>query len=113
MNQFEKNLLAHARNLPADARQSLLDYAEFLASKSAKPEIPALNPLPRPEKESVVKAIQRLSRTYPMLPKETLLHETSDKMSEHVLKGKPASEVIDELEEIFAAHYSRFLEAQQ
>ena len=63
--------------------------------------------LPRPENESVVAAIRRLSKSYRMLDKSDMLHETSDLMSSHVLKGRPAEEVIDELEVLFLRHYEK------
>jgi hypothetical protein len=54
-----------------------------------------------------VKAIKRLMATYPMLDRDKLLHETSGHMTRHVIHGKPAAEVIDELEAMFAQHYER------
>ncbi len=94
------------RRLPAPARRSLEDYAEFLAQRHPAPEVSA-EPLPleRPEEETVVAAIQRLSRTYPMLDKGRMLQETSALMAAHVMQGRPAAEVIDELEAVFRRHY--------
>ena len=97
-----------------EARQlQLLDFAEFLTSKSSEApeqaqqqeEKPVL--LPRPEQESVIAAIKRLSKSYSMLSKDDMLHETSDLMSSHVLKGRPAEEVIDDLEILFVTHYEK------
>ena len=55
--------------------------------------------------ESVVGAMRRLRRSYPMLDVDALFHRASALMSEHVLQGRPAQSVIDDLEEIFRAHY--------
>ena len=62
-----KRLLMIFRSLSESRQQALLDYADFLAGKEGT-EIAAAPPtepldIPRPEKENVVKAIQRLTRT--------------------------------------------------
>ena len=105
----------HAR-LDTQARETLLAFAEFLASRSDESdpidESAPLQPkvLERPERESVVKAIKRLSATYYMLERERLLDQTSSLMMAHVLQGRDAVSVIDELEVIFSEHYRRYLE---
>ncbi|HPQ94204.1 MAG: hypothetical protein KDI44_06715 [Thiothrix sp.] len=109
----EKRLRRLFRQLPEQDRATLLRFAEFLAAgPAAVPVTDArlVEPLtiPRPERESVVKAIRRLSATYPMLDKERLLHQTSGLMSEHVIKGRAAAEIIDELEALFAGQYQQF-----
>jgi hypothetical protein len=40
-----------------------------------------------------------------MLNKDDMLHKTSDLMSEHILKGRSAPEVIDDLELMFTEYY--------
>ncbi len=111
----QRKLLSVFLQLDDARKQGLIDYAEFLLSRqppdaqkanrlSAKPEI-----IPRPAQESVIAAIKRLSKSYPMLDKQDLLHETSDLMSGHIIKGRPADEVIDELEVLFVAHYEKRL----
>lgn len=59
---------------------------------------------PRPAGESVVGAMKRLRRCYPQLDATALLDQASLLMSAHMLQGRPASEVIDELEVLFARH---------
>jgi hypothetical protein len=109
-----KKLLRLFRGLSEARRQALLEYAAFLAARdeaeglSAVPQEPLS--IPRPEKESVVKAIQRLMASYPMLDRNKLLHETSAQMTRHLVHGVPAIEVIDELEIIFRRHYETRLE---
>lgn len=40
-----------------------------------------------------------------MLNKDKLLHETTSLVTEHMMKGRDANEVIDELEAVFERHY--------
>jgi hypothetical protein len=108
MASLEDKLLAVASLLSKDEREQLLAYAEFLEQRSdhAKQRHTA-EPvhIPRPDSESVVAAMRRLADTYPMLNKDRLLHEAAGLMSEHVMQGKPAEPVIDELEILFERHY--------
>jgi hypothetical protein len=118
------------KNLPVDQRRllklfsalsdqdkaSLLAFAEFLATRTAAPEEPARAPerpcpASRPPGESVVAAMRRLSAGYPMLDKSVILHEAASLMAAHTLQGRPAIEVIDELEGLFERQYQRYLEA--
>lgn len=114
MSGESKKLLRLFRGLSPARRLALLEYAEFLASRdeaeglNAVPQEPL--EIPRPAQESVVKAIQRLMSSYPMLDRNKLLHETSAQMTRHLIHGVPAFEVIDELEIIFRRHYETRLE---
>ena len=107
-------LSALYQSLSSEDQQTLMAFAEFLKqqSSSKKESEPQQLQLPgnmeRPQQESVVAAIRRLSSCYPMLEKETLLHETSDLMSSHILKGRVAAEVIDDLEELFSTRYDAY-----
>ncbi|MDA8128485.1 MAG: hypothetical protein M0Z73_07295 [Betaproteobacteria bacterium] len=110
-----KHLVSIFRSLSEPRRQALLDYAEFLAGKegaeaAAAPPAEPL-PIPRPEQENVVKAIQRLMQTYPMLERNQVFHEASAQMTRHLMHGVGAADAIDELERIFARQYQRHLEA--
>jgi len=110
-----KRLVSIFRGLSETRQQALLEYAEFLAGKegadiaSAPPSEPL--PIPRPEKENVVKAIQRLMQTYPMLERNQLFNEASSQMTRHLIHGVSAVEAIDELERIFARQYQTHLDA--
>lgn len=105
-----KRLLKAYRTLSAVRQAALLEFAEYLADReardtaSAPPAEPL--PIPRPEQENVVKAIQRLMQTYPMLERNQLFHEASAQMTRHLIHGVTAVEAIDELERIFARHYA-------
>jgi hypothetical protein len=109
----EKKLLRLLETLSAEQQNTVFAFVEFLAARNpaAEAAIPQ-EPLavPRPAEESVVKAIKRLRKTYPMLNPDKLLHETSGLMMKHVMHGKPAVEVIDELEVLFARHYEKHAE---
>ena len=111
MKKSTKKLLAYYRDLPDEVAQQLLDYAEFLASryKIEDKEIPLPEEIPRPETESVVIAVKRLTATYPMINKDNLLDETASLVSQNMLQGRDAAEVIDELEAIFRKHYDMLL----
>ena len=107
----EKRLLRLFRALEAQEQDTLLAFAEFLnASRGpqAPTELPKPELIPRPDKESVVAAIRRLSKSYPMLDKSRMLNDTSNLMTQHVMQGRPAEEVVDQLEEVFRRHYAQF-----
>ncbi|MBK1721629.1 hypothetical protein CKO23_05095 [Thiocystis violacea] len=118
----ERQLVKRFRGLSGADRETLLAFADFLIqrAKTQNAQTPGVQqtpppveprepkPEPRPEKESVVGAIKRLSKTYDMLDRDALLNETSALMSAHVLQGRRAPEVIDELESVFARHYSDY-----
>jgi len=102
-----KKLLEFYRSLPDEVAEQLLDYAEFLALRH-NVEIKAISSpedISRPEKESVVVAVKRLTATYPMVNKDKLLDKTASLVSQNMLQGRDAIEVIDELEIIFRHHY--------
>ena len=111
----QRQLLKLFAELDEAGRQQLLVYAEFLLSRRNHLEptdqtseaIAEPEPIERPADETVIGAIKRLSKSYSMLSKDAILHETSDLMTAHVLKGRPAVEVIDELEVLFARHYQK------
>ncbi|WP_026340548.1 hypothetical protein [Thioalkalivibrio sp. ALJT] len=99
-----------AARLSAEDQASLLKFARFLEQESPPPApepLPEPEPIPRPESESVIKAMRRLSATYHMLDRSRLLNETSALMAQHVMQGREAVEVIDELEVVFRSHYEK------
>jgi len=107
-SKIEKRLRQILSELPDAQRRALLDYAEFLAQRYGGAVVPA-EPLeiPRPEGESVVRAIRRLSATYPMLDRAKVLNETSALMTQHLIHGRKADEIIDELEVLFRRHFEQ------
>jgi len=106
----EKRLVQLFHLLSAEQRVMVLAFMEFLDSRNPKDEeiqVAVPQQIPRPAEESVVKALKRLRETYSMLDPAKLLHEASGHMQQHLLKGKPAAEVIDDLEALFARHYEK------
>ena len=120
MTPEERRLTKPYSRLGEGERSSLLAFAEFLVermeqeSSAAGPVLPQQpNPIARPEKESVVGAIKRLARTYEMLDRADMLNETSSLMTAHVMHGRAAKGVIDDLEKVFAEHYRRYQQSRQ
>lgn len=112
MKNRDRKLLQLFNALAHQEQEMLMAFAEFLNSRStdnitAQPLQPPLE-IPRPNKETVVEAIKRLSATYPMLDKSKMLTETSELVSQHMLKGRDIVEVIDEMEQIFRRHYEKY-----
>lgn len=116
MRREEKRLLELFGKLAQEQQETLIAFAEFLVSRttSASDTMPT-QPLQieRPAQETVVMAIKRLTRTYPMLDRRKLMGETSTCMAEHALKGRAATEVIDELELVFARHYKKQVQSAE
>jgi len=109
----DKRLIELFNRLGESERTSLLAFAEFLASRMPEPVAePAVSQvpleIPRPEKETVIGAVKRLAATYPMIDREKMLHETAALMTQHMVQGRPAPEVIDDLEQLFASHFRQF-----
>ncbi len=115
MTSEERKLAKLYARLDEGHRSSLMAFAEFLVERMNKQSaaagpVPPQQPksIPRPDKESVVAAIKRLAKTYDMLDRADMLNETSSLMTAHVMHGRAAKDVIDELERVFAEHYRRY-----
>lgn len=118
---YQEKLLETLKGLSDTHAESLLAFGEFLLQRGsagdvadvpgrqsaapAKAEVPKPLDITRPDEETVVKAIKRLSATYPMLDRNKLLGDTSALISKHVVEGHDRVEVIDELESVFRRHY--------
>lgn len=116
----QRKLLKLFKSLDEKDRAVLIAFAEFLHKRGSAvdnehAERPPQEPIPieRPEEESVVAAIKRLSSSYHMLDTATLLTETSSLMTAHLIHGRIASDVIDELETLFIKEYEAFLGDQE
>jgi len=112
MNPRTKKLNHCFDALPLAEQNTLVEFAEFLYQRCGIDEKPLSEPQleAAAENETVVTAIKRLSRSYPMLDKSKVLHEASGLMSQHLLQGRAASDVISELEQLFADHYQKLVE---
>jgi hypothetical protein len=116
----QRRLVTLLGRMGDEDRRTLLAFAEFLAGRAealapdpapAAPERP--RDIPRPEGESVVAAIRRLSETYFMLERRQMLDRTASLMAAHVIQGRPARDVVDELESVFEEHYRSYLDSWQ
>lgn len=112
----EKKLTQLFATLSPQDRESVLAFAEFLHERAPKGEsvppepLPVPEPIPRPDEETVIAAIKRLSQSYHMVDKREVLHQSSALMAAHMLQGKAAIEVIDELEAVFERSYRKLVE---
>ena len=114
MKSSAKQLLDIFESLPEQEQIKLVEFAEFL--KSRAPEIQSkaehIQPLDisRPDEESVIAAIKRLTQTYPMIERSSMFSDTSDLMMQHTMTGRSAIEVIDEMEILFECKRKKMFE---
>ncbi|WP_457667992.1 hypothetical protein [Thiolapillus sp.] len=118
----QRRLLRLYSRLDDQRRASLEAFAEFLLqqqeqtgpaleAESAVPRKP--EDIPRPQEESVVAAMRRLTKTFPMIDRDALLDRATSLMTAHMLQGQPADQVIDELEVLFQEHYEIYLQKNE
>lgn len=103
------------QKLSAADRAAVQSFAEFLAQRGARQpravpaaaaaDLPEPASIPRPADEKVVAAVKRLAQTYYMLDKSKMLGVTSELVTQHIVQGRDAADVIDELERLFQTHY--------
>ena len=111
MSRKSKDLLSIYRQLDDPSRETLQAFAEFLldrtrcGSDQSEPVSTAPEHVEPPPDESVIAAIKRLRRSYPMLNTDSLFNETTVLMSGHIMGGHSATEVIGELEALFDKYY--------
>ena len=119
MTSYDNKLIQYFSALSDGHKKLVLEFMEFLGSKypntsQSETSIEVkdvleeiLEPIlmPRPETESVIAAIKRLSQSYPMLNKEKLFDKTSTLMTAHIMQGRDVVEVIDEIEVVFKDQY--------
>jgi hypothetical protein len=112
MNQRLKELNKCMRALDSQDQQAVLDFASFLRQKTRPDESAKIVALveehPRPQNETVIGAMKRLRQTYHMLEIDDLLNSASALMGQHILQGKDANSVIDELQAIFEVQYELY-----
>jgi hypothetical protein len=107
LNPSSQSLASIFDDLPEKDQNTLFEFAEFLKSRAPEPASKITEPLgiPRPSEESVVAAIKRLKKNYPMVSQKSMLNQTSEFMMQHMMQGKPAVDVIDELELLFEGEF--------
>ena len=115
MSRNKKSLIEIFETLDAERQASLFDFAEFLQSKGnlVSKEIGEPVDIARPDKETVVGAIKRLKATYPMIESMKVFSSASELMTDHMVKGRDAVEVVDEMERIFEDFYAEMLRELQ
>lgn len=100
-------------SLDVERQQAVVDYATFMVQQYRIPPTEEARQEPesiaRPVSETVIAAIKRLKKTYYMLETGILLDQTSALMGQHMMQGREASRVIDELETIFKTQYEQYL----
>ena len=135
MNDLEKELLKHFASLSKEDAHALVQFAAFLSqtggqaaaipntgasfprplinetssAETSPNSVPKPESIPRPKTEKVVEALKRMSATYPMLDKKTLLSKASGLVAKNIMYGEPAVLVINEIEEIFKTAYDEFV----
>lgn len=116
LSKAERKLCKFYKSLRESERETLLSFAEFLNSKQTASEVankveavlhkPLLSIAE--DNESVVKGIKRLKTSYFMIDDEDLLHQVSSLMSEHIMKGVSAQDVIPKIEAVFEQFYQDY-----
>ena len=105
---IEQALLKVFRQMTPTARCTLVDFADYLSRRHpvvVPPVSEQPRQVPRPVEESVIAAIRRLAKTYPMLDSDNVFSAATTLMTRHVMGQQAAVEVIDELEAMFKARY--------
>ena len=117
MASAQQQLTELFQQLGAADQATLLAFAAFLASratprnvavKTESEVLPEPLMIERPRQESIVGALKRLSKSFPMLNKAEMLSATSELVATSLMQGSDPAGVIDELEKIFNAHYEQF-----
>jgi hypothetical protein len=117
LSSDQRKLLKLFKRLDDKDQSALIAFAQFLhqregtADDAGDQELsqdPIL--IERPAEESVVAAIKRLRSSYHMLDTSAMLTEASSLMTSHLIHGRSAPDVIDELEALFTQEYAAFLD---
>ena len=107
-DDIEQALLKAFHQMTPTARCTLVDFADYLSRRHPGPA-PSVSDQPlkvsRPVEESVISAIRRLAKTYPMLDSDNVFSAATTLITRHVMGQQAATEVIDDLEAMFTARY--------
>jgi hypothetical protein len=122
----ERKLCKLYSSLNDNDRLTLMKFAEFLLAESTSQDeisegegisngssLAALTPfpepkvIPAPENENVIKAIKRIAKMYYMVDKSKMLDTTSTLMTEHLIHGRPAQEIVADVEKSFKQEYDK------
>ena len=95
--------LSSAAAMQGIATEKPMPVATTIAK--AKPDNIEPANIPRPQTETIIGAVKRLSETYHMLSKDKMLHETADLVGQSLMGARDTADVIDELEAVFRRNY--------
>ena len=117
MKKNQRRILELYDTLNTQGQSQLQSYAEYLCAQPENRDIEKESTqqpkfISAPESESVIAAIRRLSNSYFMLERSTLLNTTSIFMAQHVMQGRSAIDVIKDLEINFATEYTKYCEVR-
>lgn len=101
MKAYRAKLVALVAQLDDEGRRTLLEYAEFLVSRVEADVAPG-HVTEGPAGETVLQAVRRLNRDYPELRKAALMRPVGELLSQHMVDARPAAEVIEALEALYA-----------
>jgi len=107
-----QNLIDLYEAMDDERKISLGDFADFLYAQ-ADPISKIISPpeeSDRPEEETVVGAVKRLKTQYHMIESMAVFSAASVLMTDHMVKGRDVTEVIDEMEILFEEAYKKLLE---
>ena len=109
-----RNLVELYESLDDERKSSLCDFADFLLAKAGpvSKEVPPPDDIDRPDSETVVGAVKRLKLKYHMIDSMSVFSAASSLMTDHMVKGRDAIEVIDEMEALFEEAYNKMLSNQ-
>ncbi|ABK44966.1 hypothetical protein Mmc1_2466 [Magnetococcus marinus MC-1] len=108
-----KTLLEVWAKLGEPERRSVESFARFLLSQQ-QPEVAPVAPiteplnLPAPPGESVVKALKRLKRNYPMIEADMSLLDASAQLVMERMMGGDDAEIIVKMERLFDNYYQNW-----
>ena len=107
-----KELIDIFESIDDERKLSLCDFADFLYAKGGlvSKEIPAPEEVLRPQEETVVGAVKRLKGKYHMIESMTVFSAASTLMTDHMVKGRDLTEVIDEMEILFEQAYVKLVQ---
>ncbi|MBF0435449.1 MAG: hypothetical protein HQL77_08770 [Magnetococcales bacterium] len=98
-------------------RETLLKFAQFLLQQeqtSTSPESPPREPLniPSPANETVVQALKRLKKSYPMIEADIGLLDAASQFVMQKVLGHPDAELIRKMEKLFLDAYEKWRQTQ-
>ncbi|MBF0133832.1 MAG: Crp/Fnr family transcriptional regulator [Magnetococcales bacterium] len=103
------------KQLSESHRGMLLRFAQFLLTQEAEDRRLAPTPtqplgIPAPSGESVVQALKRLKKNYPMIDTDIPLLDAASQLVMQKVLGASDAVLIEKMEALFLSHYQRWRE---